>query len=90
MKRRAGPVKLPLLTLETAHSRPHDFVHEQQIASYYGARVNNLLLDNIVVEDAPVTRDNWLSRRQIQPNWIGTQSGLFLQLDDGILKQIEE
>lgn len=40
------------LSLQTAHSSSHDFIDEQQVAGDDGAGVDDLLLDNVVVEDA--------------------------------------
>ena len=54
--------------LERGQSCPHDFIDEEEVASYDGARVDHLPLDVVVVVDAEVGRIDHFAARAIHPN----------------------
>eukprot|EP00050_Salpingoeca_kvevrii_P005914 m.286375 g.286375 ORF g.286375 m.286375 type:complete len:459 (-) comp11562_c0_seq1:314-1690(-) len=73
------------VALERGHAGAHDLVDKQKVRGNHSARVKQLALDAVVVEDALVSRNNGLAGSEVQANvGVGVSTRL-RQLDAGIL-----
>lgn len=81
-------MKQRLLSLQAAHAGTHDLIHEEEVARDDRARVEDLLLDDVVIKHSQVRGLDGLARAEVQPHRVGAQPALLLQLHDGVLRVV--